>query len=331
MNATTQNPVEMRIYVHIGSDKAGSTAIQSALSENRSILQDQGIYYPKLINSRINHDILVRELKSGKQGPAWNTLNQLIKDSPKQIVLSAESFCTLSSKQIETFKHWLNCSSVSIVAYIRRADEYLESGMLQRLKSAPSLKKFVRQYCYLQYMPAIFDTYVFAAVLKARFIKKWEKHYPGMVSARAYNPSQWEGGDLIIDALGSLGLENRLTSIQLSDSKRNVTPNITAIYAISILSRSKTPGLRNAFSETFKSEQHQYKNGPVLRRTKRAFARYLAQVYNLYALRSHSITFSREATPKSGKQPNLSTLINEAENLVANYLIKKYKPSQSSK
>ena len=47
----------MRLILHIGSDKTGTTSIQKALSLSRNYLAQKGVLYPQLENSD-NHNLL---------------------------------------------------------------------------------------------------------------------------------------------------------------------------------------------------------------------------------------------------------------------------------
>lgn len=310
----------MNIYVHIGSDKTGSTAIQSILSQHRNHLRSLGIEYPKLSDKQDHHESLVHELRAGQKGENWRELEIIFSKSPSHVILSAEAFCTLKREEIKRFKEWLDQPNVKIIAYLRRADEYLESGILQRLKSAKSLASFRQQYFTAKYLPTILDPYVFNAAFKVRFVKKWERSYQANLIVRPYDKKQWEKQNLIYDLLIQLGLGAALNIIKSTKINRNVTPNIAGIYATSILSRNKLLGLRHQFSETLSRDSRFVKKGALLSWKKRATARALTTIYLRFRQPLKKIVFSSEKTPKSEGLPKLANVISEAEDIIADYL-----------
>ncbi|WHI46644.1 hypothetical protein ACJJIW_20000 [Microbulbifer sp. JMSA004] len=311
----------MKIYVHIGSDKTGSTAIQAALSQNRDALRANGIEYPQLFKQESHHECLFRELRSGQKGGCWLKLDKVISSKPKHLILSAEAFCNLKASEINLFKKWLNHSDICVIAYIRRADEYLESGIMQKLKTAKSYSAFKWQYLMAKYVPTLFDPCVYSAAFKTLFIKRWEKVYPNKIITRPYDKNQWESQNLILDFLSSLGLTTATqNSIRASKVSRNVTPSIAGVYATSILTRNKLFGLRQKLSQSFAGDPLQKKKGAFLSWNKRATARMISQIFNYFTIGSQGVSFSNEKTPKSIGLPSLSEVISASEDIVANQL-----------
>ncbi|WP_157954076.1 hypothetical protein [Microbulbifer sp. A4B17] len=310
----------MKIYIHIGSDKTGSTAIQAALSENQAVLRSQGIEYPVLLKQENHHECLFREIRSGKKGKCWAELERVISSQPEHLIISAEALCSLKASEVALFKKWLNHSDTYVIAYIRRADEYLESGTMQRLKSAKSYAAFRWQYLAAKYIPTIFDPYVYHAAFKTLFIKRWKKEYPNNIIVRPYDKSQWDSQNLILDFFSSLGLTKTQNSIRASKITRNVTPSIAGIYATSILTRNKFFGLRYQLSQRLAEAPQHQKKGAFLSWNKRASARLISRVYNCFTISSRQITFSSERTPRSLGLPRLSDVITTSEDIVANQL-----------
>ncbi|WP_413662455.1 hypothetical protein ACG1BZ_14635 [Microbulbifer sp. CNSA002] len=315
----------MKIYVHIGSDKTGSTSIQSALSQNQNTLRAKGVEYPKLHKQDNHHESLVRELRTGKKGESWHRLSKVIASKPNHLILSAEAFCTLKKAEISRFKEWINHSDTNIIAYIRRADEYLESGTMQRLKSATSFNAFKRHYLIAKHLPALFDPYVYSAAFKTHFVKSWRAHYPTSMIIRPYNKQQWEMNDLISDFLYSISLGDTQEVIQTTQDSQNVTPGITGVYAISILTRNKLFELRRQLILSLAKDPQHAKKGALLGWGKRATAHILSRIYNLYTFDSKKIILPSNRIPNSIGLPKLSDVVTESENLIANQLAKTHK------
>ncbi|WP_444893482.1 hypothetical protein ACJJIE_02850 [Microbulbifer sp. TRSA001] len=310
----------MKIYVHIGSDKTGSTAIQATLSQNRAALRAQGIEYPQFQKQGNHHECLFQELRSGKKGECWLKLDRIISSKPKYLILSSEAFCTLKTPEIALLKKWLNYSDTRVIAYIRRADEYLESGIMQRLKTAKSYTAFKWQYIAAKYIPTLLDPYVYRAAFKTLFVKRWEKGYPDGVIIRPYDKNQWKDENLILDFLSSLNLTEAQNSIQTSKVNRNITSSIAGIYATSILTRNKLLGLRLQLSQSLARDPKLKKEGAFLSWNKRASARMISQIFNYFTISPQRVSFSSEKTPKSLGLPRLSELVSASEDIIANQL-----------
>ncbi|WP_444958052.1 hypothetical protein [Microbulbifer sp. ZKSA002] len=307
----------MKIYVHIGSDKTGSTAIQTTLYQNREALRAQGIEYPQLLNQENHHECLFRELRSGKKGEGWIELDKIISSNPKHLILSAEALCNLRTSEIALFKQWLNHSETYVITYIRRADEYLESGVMQRLKTAKSYTAFKWQYIAAKYVPTFLDPNVYNAAFKTLFVKRWEKEYSGKVTVRPYDKNQWEDQNLILDFLSSLGLSRAQNSIRTDKISRNVTPSIAGIYASSILTRNKLFGLRQQLYRSLANDPLRKKKGAFLSWNKRASARLISQIFNHLIIGAQGVSFSSEKTPKSLGLPSLPEIISASEDTIA--------------
>ncbi|WP_445363943.1 hypothetical protein ACJJIQ_05340 [Microbulbifer sp. ANSA003] len=312
----------MKIHIHIGSDKAGSTAIQSTLSQNRKALLEHGVCYPQLKGKHINHEILAKEVQCGEKGPGWQELNSLLSKKPAHIILSSEAFCMLNQAEIFRFHGWLNHKNTQILAYIRSADQYLESGVLQRLKSAQSYNSFKKQYRLAIYTPALLDRSVFSAALKARFLTKWNAVFPSSVVTRPYESSQWNEQSIIKDLLSNFDLPKEVRELPLLTNRKNITPSMAGIYALSILSRNQLPGLRHSLSDSLESISGGQKSGPILSRNKRAITRYLSKLYNHLTLRTLAPVISNPPIAYCEKQPGMTSIVNDAENIIAQFLSK---------
>jgi hypothetical protein len=133
------------IYFHIGSNKAGSSAIQAFCSENSTILEKKGIYYPP------QPEYCMKEFKvsSGNAPHLFSDCDQYplnengearinyilsLTQKHSKILLSSEALWFIEDKT--TFFNNFKKENIEIVviAYLRRQDEYLESAINQRIK-----------------------------------------------------------------------------------------------------------------------------------------------------------------------------------------------------
>jgi hypothetical protein len=157
------------VYLHIGYSKTGTTAIQRFLFESRNWLKsNHRILYPQSVfnqNHSFNHQNLSHSILKGtkKDFPQyikpqnypndpdlfWNKLINEIEDcNCTRIIISSEAFIRFRGHPnlIKKVKYYLKEYNVKIVCYLRRQDDFFESGYNQRVKSdfyTDSIKQFI--------------------------------------------------------------------------------------------------------------------------------------------------------------------------------------------
>ncbi|WP_297417337.1 hypothetical protein [Clostridium sp.] len=133
------------IYLHIGSNKTGSSALQAFFYENSIILEKKGIYYPPQSGYwnkefKISSGNAVYLLDDCDQYPLGekgiNKINSIFSLTEKysKILLSSEWLWSINDKT--TFFNNFKKENIEIVVivYLRRQDEYLESAINQKVK-----------------------------------------------------------------------------------------------------------------------------------------------------------------------------------------------------
>jgi len=146
-----------QVYLHIGYNKTGSTAIQSSFFANANSLKKQGVLYPLECRGKRKspaHHSLAESLlyHIGKSLPRfvntkiyreypmdyyWNLLKQELADTDCQtIFISSEAFSRFRDNpdQIEFIREQLNDFDVKIIVYLRSLPEFLESAYNQAVK-----------------------------------------------------------------------------------------------------------------------------------------------------------------------------------------------------
>lgn len=140
----------MKIILHIGPPKTGSTSIQSFLDSARQELLNDGVLYPSKgrleagVTCRLKlygRDAKSRRITS-KTGPdtahhllSWtlagiaqniaadrcwtDVLTEIESIKPETVIISSEDFAWLSEGQIQKLKVMLNDYSVNILIYFR--------------------------------------------------------------------------------------------------------------------------------------------------------------------------------------------------------------------
>lgn len=148
-NLSSSKTLMKTLYLHIGTEKTGTTTLQSFLSKNRDALYKQGIIYPKspgffnhrdlatccLDNSHIDDAILNKGLTDPAKKEKW--CSELIRkfhdemiDLPHShdtVIISSEHFHSrlISPNEIQKLHQILNSffDKIKIIVYLRRQDE----------------------------------------------------------------------------------------------------------------------------------------------------------------------------------------------------------------
>ncbi|MFV8782433.1 hypothetical protein ACNKU7_08440 [Microbulbifer sp. SA54] len=314
----------MKLILHIGSDKTGTTAIQSILSNNRQILSDLGVCYPNLTKAT-HHEELAHEIIRGQQGLAWKALREILKQDHKYVILSSEMLCTLNNKHIRVLKEWLGNIDTTIIAYIRRSDEYLESGIKQRLKGLQSKEDFSRFYLKYKWIPAIFCPQVYASAFKSRFIFNWLKVFrKDQIRVRPYNNTQWKENNIFQDFLHTAGLENYSEHLKGISQKKNVTPDIYTIYGVALFNNSSRPTVKTKFSETI-INKYPSENHLISSYAKRYLALKISQLYAKRLFKDFNVKLPVNEIAKESHRPSMSSIINIGQSRLIEFAITQQK------
>lgn len=141
----------MKIVLHIGWHKTGTTSIQTFLLANRALLQrEAGTYYPSegLLHCA-HHPIAwtyqkkttspwgeVPEVEGGGDSYVLAALQRARELGCETVLFSSEEFCTFRDPEIQRIGETLlrNADVVKVVAYIRRQDKIIESAYNMEVK-----------------------------------------------------------------------------------------------------------------------------------------------------------------------------------------------------
>ncbi len=126
-----------RLILHIGSQKTGSTAIQSALDRHPQSLAASGLRFASTARNHIAHHRLHKALISDRPRAAFLALRKELKAHPDQtLILSCELF--MAPGLAPVFARFLGpdlCARTHVIAYLRRQDLFLEALYKQHLKN----------------------------------------------------------------------------------------------------------------------------------------------------------------------------------------------------
>ncbi len=119
----------MKLLVHAGIHRTGTTSLQGFLADNRAALAKHGILYP---GEARNHQQLCWALHRGDAGA--NTVRDLTVELPdaRMMVLSAEDFC--AHRKTGWLRELAGMFDTDAVFYLRRQDHWMMSWYNQHVK-----------------------------------------------------------------------------------------------------------------------------------------------------------------------------------------------------
>lgn len=168
----------MKVVVHFGLPKTGTTSLQTALYSSRSVLRRMGALYPDGGAGRENHKVLValfkptervsRDIRSLFQDDAhmhraaaaeWDRIKKEVEhDRPKLLIISSEYFPFKG--ELEDFEKfaamiWELSSDVDICVYFRESSVRYASHVQQSIKNGrplftPTLSTSIRTVPFVE-------------------------------------------------------------------------------------------------------------------------------------------------------------------------------------
>jgi len=123
----------MKVTLHVGMGKTGTTSIQAFLNKNRQQLLDNKIFYTKNLDNigidgfkTANIDTIIH------LDDVIKHLNQFLKkERIEHFIWSLESLFLSNKVTLKLLKEHLACTSIEIIIFIRRQDHWFESAFYQ--------------------------------------------------------------------------------------------------------------------------------------------------------------------------------------------------------
>ena len=145
------------LYIHIGTPKTGTTALQGFLAKNRKTLQEHGAVFPDfglvykgVAKNRNAHFLVATKdpFHAKEMGVCMKILKQQAALYPK-ILISDESIWTFyGHPDVETAPFWKKLKEMldgmdldlKVIVYLRRQDQYAFSYYAQKIKEAEEIR-----------------------------------------------------------------------------------------------------------------------------------------------------------------------------------------------
>ena len=200
----------MKLVLHIGTDKTGSTAIQRALWANREWFLTRGVYIPETgLGVDNGHAVLLQALDNASLSTLAQELEQAGQGDYTAALISWEGLSRFNDKQLKTLMGALANPAAELLVYLRDQAEVIQSAHLQWVQMNPSamsvkslsvprsLAQRVRQYLFLRHPQRNYH----------KLLRRWQAANPNVTfNLRRYASEHLLGTDVITDFLAQFGL-----------------------------------------------------------------------------------------------------------------------------
>ena len=218
-------------YLHIGSPKTGTSALQYFLLQNRSVLNRKGFDYPSHTLdpngvSSGNAKEFVHCIQDNNAIPESMT-KKMLHTEHSSVILSSEYFFQIENQDILKIKDLLGEASAKIIVYLRCQDSMMIAAFNQGVKRH-GFKEDIYQY---------FETYKDKPYFYQLVIEQWGKVFgKENIIVRPYEKQQFFNGSIFSDFIHQLNLE-LTTEFILPPQNINSSYRIDALEVKRLLNR----------------------------------------------------------------------------------------------
>lgn len=218
----------MKLWLHIGTKKTGTTSLQHFLRANEALLRQQGMLLPNSfgnIEARTLTQIFRKPGQPDLSVPAWAHFRKSVEDAERtgidSVVLSAESLVDLGRRQVVSLANRLGdmFSSIKVILYIRRQDRVAVSHYSTALRGGGVPEK--------SFSDRLGPTR--RAMLYGTLMTDWERAFGrDAVVIRRFAPQLLLEGDVIADFCSLIGVDHkRLCALP---RENEALPGMSAIF-----------------------------------------------------------------------------------------------------
>ncbi len=215
------------VWLHIGTPKSGTTALQRHLTDSREALAGQGLAYVAPEGKTSSNDLVVAMNKGRAELPAIaEALNRQIETcAAPRAILSSEMLYGVAPDRLYELLPALTESRVKVLVYLRRQDRYIEAMFLQKSKNG-------RFYGSIADYIAKFDG---SGSDFARELAPWADYPDATLVPRVLEPARLSGGNVASDALDQIGLA---PPEDTGGPEANVSPGYHRVQLLQAASRA---------------------------------------------------------------------------------------------
>lgn len=228
----------MKLFLHIGTGKTGTTTIQRSLWVNRDWLADRG--YWVLRTGRTSTGLAKHKTKWGRSPqPEWAAWRREIFNLDSRIeavILSNEGLFRKPSRAIEHIRGCFTGLDARVIMYVRDQAEFAQSLALYRLKTGSD------QYQGVPTMDELRPSFGGGRIDYLQVCKRYDSVFgEGSIQARAFSPALFEGGDLMTDFLSAFGITPVDGLQQTTEANVGIGPDLVELVDAAC---SSDPNLR---------------------------------------------------------------------------------------
>lgn len=189
------------LYLHIGTQKTGSSTVQHFLRSNRKALLRQGYNFVRAVREWNDHNRLARELRGGSEDlPRLQAVTAEIREGaqPHHIVSAEELFHARAARRLGQFLAPDILANTRVIVYLRRPDDLMEALYKQRVKTGeinPWPMDYLQKSAFEVGYRAVLDAYA-------------EVFGRERMVVRPYRRDLLKNDDIVDDFMGVLGLDD---------------------------------------------------------------------------------------------------------------------------
>lgn len=127
----------VRLFLHIGAPKTGTTALQHTFNDNRSALAEAGLTYvtPGKRSSANQVAIALNRKRTDQIAEQAEELTRKVEEAPGDVLISSEMFFARSPEFLRPGLPMISPETTTLLVWLKRQDLYIESKYLQRAKN----------------------------------------------------------------------------------------------------------------------------------------------------------------------------------------------------
>jgi hypothetical protein len=187
---------ERTLYIHAGTGKTGTSALQRFFVHNEALLRRDGLYYPAC-REDASHNNLGRAMRTEDVAARNRVRDRLaaeLAEVDSNVLISAESLATHTAARIHEFFSF-HPGPVVLIVYLRRQDDYISSWVQQKIK-AFAVVDLAKEF------------EIVSNVDYAALVRDFASHpRTSQLIVRPYEKGQFRGGNIFTDFLTTLGID----------------------------------------------------------------------------------------------------------------------------
>ncbi|MEH6590851.1 MAG: hypothetical protein V7746_11360 [Halioglobus sp.] len=220
----------MKLFIHIGFHKTGSSAIQVHLGLNDAVLRHLGILVPRAgWSAGSGHNGFISRDSDELLVEMSQEMDKFSASGGHTAVLSFEGFTLFDAETIEKFARYFAKHEVVLVAYLREQSELIQSAFLERVKGGGRHKSLAD---FAPDKPLSFPHYLNIHSV----IKKWHEGFARelTVITKIYDTADLVDNDAAADFLTLLGVDD-LSGFEFLRKQQNTSLDVPSLALLNLL------------------------------------------------------------------------------------------------